>query len=51
MNPLLRWADLDFEIPGSLTAGRTALDVEIDARDSPTPWTAYGYTAFSYRTP
>jgi hypothetical protein len=49
VNPTLRWAELDFEIPAAFTRGRTTLDVGIDARQSPTPWTAYGYEVFSYR--
>ena len=49
VNPVLRWADLDFELPASLTAGRDSLAIEIDARSSPNPWTAYGYVALSYR--
>ena len=48
VNPILRWADLDFEIPEAVTRGRSSLDVDIDARQSPTPWTAYGYEVFSY---
>jgi hypothetical protein len=51
INPLLRWADLDFDLPAALTAGREAIDVTIDATQSPTPWTAFGYTALSYVTP
>ena len=50
VNPILRWAELDFEIPASLTSGRDALEITLDASDSPTPWTAYGYTALSYVT-
>ncbi len=49
VNPVLRWADLDFDIPAAFTRGRSSIDVDIDARESPTPWTAYGYTVFSYR--
>ena len=48
INPVLRWADFDFEIPASLTAGRDSLEIALDARASPNPWTAFGYTAFSY---
>lgn len=49
VNPISRWADLDFEIPETFTRGCAAVDVEIDALQSPTPWTAFGYTVFSYR--
>ena len=49
VNPNQRWADLDFEIPAGSTAGHDHLDVELDATGSPTPWTAYGYTVFTYR--
>ena len=48
VNPLLRWADLDFDVPATLTAGREAIDVTLDATQSPTPWTSFGYTALSY---
>ncbi len=48
VNPLLRWADLDFDIPAALTAGREAIDVTLDATQSPTPWTSFAYTALSY---
>jgi hypothetical protein len=48
INPSRRWADLDFDIPAAFTAGRDRLDIELDARASPNPWTAYGYAAFSY---
>ena len=51
VNPLLRWADLDFDVPARLTAGRAAIDVTLDATQSPTPWTAFGYTALSYVAP
>src|SRR6185369_14243267 len=40
VNPFLRWAELEFELPAALTQGQGVLDVEIDARDSPAPWTA-----------
>ncbi len=49
VNPFLRWADLDFEVPAALTAGQTLLRMEIDARDSPAQWTAFEYVAFSRR--
>lgn len=48
VNPILRWAELDFDIPAALTAGRDTLTITLDATDSPTPWTAFEYTAFSY---
>lgn len=49
INSILRWAELDFDIPATFTGGREAVDIEIDARASPTPWTAYGYSVLSYR--
>jgi hypothetical protein len=49
INPVLRWAELDFDVPEGFTRGRSSIDVEIDARQSPTPWTAYSYTVFSFR--
>jgi hypothetical protein len=48
VNPQVRWAELDFEIPASLTAGKDEITVELDAADSPTPWTAFEYRAFCY---
>ena len=48
VNPILRWADLDFDIPEAITGGHASLDVDIDTRQSPTPWTAYGYEVLSY---
>jgi hypothetical protein len=48
INPVLRWAELDFDVPDRFTRGRSSIDVDIDARQSPTPWTAYGYAAFSF---
>ncbi len=50
VNPILRWAELDFDIPAALTAGSDTLTITLDATDSPTPWTAFEYTAFSYAT-
>jgi hypothetical protein len=47
VNPFLRWADLDFELPAALTAGRTMLAIEIDAHDSPASWTAFEYVGLS----
>src|SRR6185369_4449248 len=49
VNSILRWADLDFDIPATFTRGRQVVDIELDAHASPTPWTAYGYSVFSYR--
>jgi hypothetical protein len=49
VNATLRWAELEFEIPAGLSAGQRTLDVELDARTSPTPWTAYEYVVFSRR--
>lgn len=51
VNPVLRWAVLDFELPASVTHGKSALDVELDASASPTPWTAYGYQVWSHVAP
>ena len=48
VNPQLRWAELDFDLPASLTAGRQTLDIELDATASPTPWTAFSYAVFAY---
>jgi hypothetical protein len=48
VNPTLRWAELDFELPEALTAGRVQVAIDIDASESPTPWTAFDYTAFSH---
>jgi hypothetical protein len=50
-NGVLRWAELDFDIPEAFSAGRGAIAVELDASSSPNPWTAFGYTAFSYFDP
>ncbi len=47
-DPVLRWADVDFEIPPSLTRGRDTLEITLDASSSATPWSAYGYTVFSH---
>jgi hypothetical protein len=49
VNPVLRWGEPEVELPAALTAGRSMLTVELDAHDSPSPWTAFGYTAFSHR--
>jgi len=51
VNPVLRWAVLDYELPASVTAGKTSLAVELDASASPTPWTAYGYQVWSHVAP
>jgi len=48
VNPDLRRAELDFELPEALTAGRSQLAVAIDASESPRPWTAFEYTALSH---
>jgi D-arabinan exo alpha-(1,3)/(1,5)-arabinofuranosidase (non-reducing end) len=49
INPYLRWADLDFDLPEALTVGRSFLEIELGASESPAPWTAFGYQVFSYR--
>jgi hypothetical protein len=49
VNGTLRWAEVELEIPAGLTAGQSTLDVELDARASPTPWTAYEYVVLSRR--
>jgi hypothetical protein len=36
---------------GSFTSGKRTLAVEIDARGSANPWTAYGYTVWSHLAP
>jgi hypothetical protein len=51
VNPVLRWAVLDLDLPASLTRGRDSIAVEIDATASPSPWTAYGYEAWSFVGP
>jgi hypothetical protein len=48
INPTLRFADLDFEIPALLTAGRDTIRITLDATTSPTAWTAFEYVAYSY---
>lgn len=48
VNGTLRWAEPEFEISAALAAGQSTLDVELDARTSPTPWTAYEYVALSH---
>src|SRR5262249_19274704 len=48
VNPVLRLAELDLELRAALTAGQRQLLVDLDAADSPTPWTAFGYTALSH---
>jgi len=48
VNSVLRWALLDFEVPSAATRGRRELHVELDARESPNAWTAYGYEAWSH---
>ena len=45
VNPFLRWADLDFEVPAALTQEQAMREIEIDARESPAPWTAFEYVA------
>jgi hypothetical protein len=47
-NATLRFAELVFDVPASFTAGKRSLAVEIDARGSSNPWTAYGYTVRSH---
>jgi hypothetical protein len=48
VNPVLRFADLDFELPAVLTAGRTTIEIELDAGESPAPWSAFEYVALSH---
>ena len=48
VNPFKRWAELEFELPEALTGGRTEVDVELDASDSPHPWTAFEYVTLSH---
>ena len=47
VNPFLRLAELDFELPVALTEGTDALEIEIDAGASPAAWTAFEYAAWS----
>jgi hypothetical protein len=47
VNPFLRFAELDFEVPAALTEGTDTLAIEIDAAASPTAWTAFEYVALS----
>lgn len=49
VNPTLRWAELELELPAALTAGRAQLTIDIDATASPTPWTAFDYTVLSHQ--
>ncbi|MEW6442786.1 MAG: glycoside hydrolase family 172 protein [bacterium] len=46
-NPRQRWADSDFLLPASLTAGRDRVRVRI-ANQGESPWTEFVYRAFSY---
>jgi len=48
VNPLLRWAEVDLELPVSVTAGKQRLRIEIDATGSPAPWRAFAYSAHSH---
>jgi hypothetical protein len=48
VNPVLRWAEPEFELPAALTASKGRIAVELDATDSPTPWTAFGYVVASH---
>jgi hypothetical protein len=47
VNPSLRWAELDFELPVALTQDHSTLDVEIDAIGSPAAWTGFEYVVSS----
>jgi hypothetical protein len=48
VNPFKRWADVDFEIPAALTAGKSGIDIGVDATSSPHAWTAYEYVTLSH---
>ena len=48
VNPFKRWAEVEFEIPEALTEGKSSIEVDVDARVSPNPWTAYEYVAPSH---
>ncbi len=43
------WRDTDFEIPGSLTAGKEHLTITLTADDG-TTWDEYTYWVYSYRS-
>lgn len=47
VNTVLRWAEVEFEVPAVLTAAKHRITVEIDATASPMPWHAFDYTALS----
>jgi hypothetical protein len=48
VNTVLRWAEVELELPASVTGGKTRLAVEIDSSASPAPWRAFEYTALSH---
>jgi len=48
VNPFTRWADLDLELPAALTAGHSEITIELDAAESPHPWTAFEYVTLSH---
>ena len=48
VNGVLRWAEIELELPAVLTAGKSRIAIEIDATASPVPWHAFDYTALSH---
>jgi len=49
-NPVLRWAESDFPLPASLTAGKTRVRVRV-VNQGAVPWSEFGYEAFSHVQP
>lgn len=45
----LAWLEDDFEIPAQFTAGKTQLNIRLKVA-SPTPWSAFEYRVYTYRT-
>jgi hypothetical protein len=50
-NPVLRWAERDFFLPGRFTAGKTAVTVRIVPTPNSPPWSAVEYRALSVTPP
>jgi hypothetical protein len=51
VNTILRWAEVELELPAALTAGKSRLAIEIDASASSVPWRAFEYTALGHLPP
>jgi len=49
-NPLLRWADSDFLVPSSLTAGKDRVQIKI-VNDGQAAWSEFLYLVYSYLPP